>query len=440
MEECSKQDTNTRSMLQRNLHTVKDVRQQVDASMDQRADALFPLGDGWVSEPHARSLPERSLSPWCERTWPSVSAALADGTIDSEQRRALCVRSVLAELPPEEPVWMAGDGTGVERLEALTSEDRGVMHLSNLPRCDTPISLGWSCSVVGLVPDTPSRWTPPLEIQRISTDQTAIGVAMKHLRRLTPLLGDRKVIVLADRWSSTPDMLRACRELGDSVLIRVKSNRTLSRKPVRIHPRGPFPRDGALVQETRPETQTEPHAVWKGTAAAGRLTKVSRWDDVHVQQDRDLLLSVIRVERTSARDTTRDPRVSWLLTRDDLVPLERVSERSGLRFSEEQVVRFLTQDVLWTSVQVRTPGQFLLWSWSVALAFMQLSLARELGQHVLRSWEAKERPVTPRHVRRVMPSMLSQRGTPARPCHPRGKALGRAKGFHPTSALRHPVV
>jgi hypothetical protein len=265
-------------------------------------------------------------------------------------------------------------------------------------------------------------------------------VALKQLRQLKPLVGDRKVIVLADRWSGTPELLRACRERGSSVLIRVKSTRKRSRKPGRIHPRGPFPKDGALWQGTRPETQTEPQAVWEGTDAAGRRTRVSRWDDVHVQQDRDLMLSVIRVERPSARDTTRDPRVSWFLTRDDLVPLERVSERSGLRFSEEHVWRFVKQDVLWTSVQVRTAGQFLLWSWMVALAFIPLYLARELGQHVWLPWEAKERPVTPRHVRRVMPSMVSQLGTPARPCQPRGKALGRAKGFHPKSALRHPVV
>jgi hypothetical protein len=131
--------------------------------MDQRADALFHRCDGWVSEPQARSLPERSLSPWCERTWPGVSAALADGKIDREQLRALCVRNVLADLPPEEPVWIAGDGTGVERLEAFTSEDRGVLPLSNLPRCDQPISRGWSFSVVGQLPDTPSSGTPPLE-------------------------------------------------------------------------------------------------------------------------------------------------------------------------------------------------------------------------------------------------------------------------------------
>lgn len=423
-----------------NLNTLKEFRQQAYSCMEQRADALFRLCDGLLSEPQARSLPELSHSPFFDRQWPSVYAALADGKISIEELRALCVRSVLAELPADAPVWIAVDGTSVERLEAKTSEDRGVIHLSNLPLTDKPVSIGWSFSVVGLLPEQPSSWTPPLDIQRISSTQTAIGVAIEQLRLLKPLLGSRRVIVLADRWYGTPEMLRACRELGYSVLIRLKSNRKLYRAPVRTHKRGAPPKDGPLLQGTRPQTQTEPAAVWEGTDAAGRMTKISRWDEVHFQQDRDLTLSVIRVERTSARDTKRDPRVSWFLTLDDLVPLDQVPAKYGLRFSEEQGFRFLKQDLLWTCAHVRSPAQFLLWSWIVALAFTQLYLARQLGLYALLPWEAKGRPISPRQVRRVMPSILVQVGTPTRPCQPRGKASGRAKGFHPKPAPRYPVV
>jgi hypothetical protein len=235
-------------------------------------------------------------------------------------------------------------------------------------------------------------------------------------------------------------MLRACRELGYSVLIRLKSNRKLYRKPRRIHPRGAPPKDGALLQGTRPETQADPAAVWEATDQAGRGTRVSRWDEVHFQQDRELVFSVIRVERTSARGTKRDPRVSWFLTLDEVVPLEQVPQRYGLRFSQEHLFRFLKQDLLWTQAHLRTPAQFLRWSWIVALAFLQLYLARPLGLAALLPWEAKGRPVTPRQVRRVMPSILWQVGTPVRACQPRGKAPGRAKGFHPPPAPRYPVL
>ncbi len=423
-----------------NFNTWKEFRQQAYDCLERRPDALFGLCDGLLSEAHARSLPELSLSPFFDHTWSSVYAALADGKMDLERLRRLCVRSVLAEWPIDAPVWIAVDATSLARLEAHTSEDRGAIHRPNLPLCDKPISLGWSFSLVGVLPEQPSSWTPPVEIQRISAQETASEVAIEQLRRLKPLFGKRQVIVLADRWYGTPEMLRACRELGYRVLIRLKKNRKLYRKPVRLHPRGPFPKDGALLQGTRPETQTEPQAQWEGTDAAGRMTTISRWDDVHFQQDRELILSAIRVERASARDTKRDPRVSWFLTLDDVVPLEQVPARYGLRFSEEHVLRFLKQDLRWTAVHVRTPEQFERWSWIVALAFLQLSLARSLGQQALLPWEAKGRPATPRQVRRVMPSLLPQVGTPTRPCQPRGKAMGRPKGFHPKSAPRHPVV
>lgn len=423
-----------------NLNTLRDFRQQAYTCMERRADALFHLCDALLTETQARSLPELPHSPFFDRQWTSVYAALADGKSDLKELRALCVRSVLTDLPEDALVWIAVDATPVERPEAETGEDCGYIHVCNLPLCDKPISIGWSFSVVGLVPDQPGRWTPMLDVQRITSTQTAIGGAIEQLRLLKPLFGSRRVIVLADCWYGTPEMVRACRELGYHVLIRLKSNRKLYRAPVRTGKLGRPPLDGPLLQGTRPETQHAPDAVWEGTDQAGRLTQISRFDAVHFQQDRDLPLSVIRVQRTSARDTKRDPRVSWFLTLDDLVPLEQVPARYGLRFSQEHGFRFWKQDLLWTAARVRTPAQFLRWSWIVALAFTQLYLARPLGLHALLPWEAKGRPITPRQVRRVMPTILSQLGTPASPCQPRGKAPGRAKGFRPKPAPRHPVI
>lgn len=422
------------------FNTLKTFRQQVYDCLDSRADALFSLCDGLLSSPQARSLPELSHSPFFDRKWPSVYAALADGKIKVEPLQELCVRSILAEWPEGMPVWIAVDATPAQRPEAETSEDRGYIHVSNLPLADKPISIGWMFSVVGLLPEQTSSWTAPLDVQRISSKQTAITVAIEQLRRLKRLFGNRQVIMVADRWYATPEMLRACRELGYSVLIRLKSNRKLYRQPVRRFPIGRPPQDGPLLQGTRPETQFGPSVIKETTDEKGRLIRVSRWDEVHFQQDRNLILSVIRVERQSASGTKRDPRVSWFVTLDQLIPLEQVPQRYGLRFSEEHLFRFLKQDLLWLDAHVRTPEQFLRWSWVVVLAFLQLYLARELGQHALLPWEAKGRPVTPRQVRRVMSTLLSQLGTPVRACQPRGKAPGRAKGFRPQPAPRYPVI
>ena len=90
---------------------------------------------------------------------------------------------------------------------------------------------------------------------------------------------------------------------------------------------------------------------------------------------------------------------------------------------------------------MRTPEQYERWSVLVALAHNQLLLARDLGQAAFRPWERRStHALTPQQVRRGMSLILSQVGTPAQECKPRGKSPGRAQGFHPQPAQRYEVV
>src|SRR5438128_7948716 len=112
-----------------NLNPLKTFRQHVYDCMERRADALFSVCDGLLSEPAARSLPELAHSPFFERQWPSVYAALADGKMNLDEVRARCVRQALADVPADAVVWIAVDGTPVERPEAHSSEGRGYIHV-----------------------------------------------------------------------------------------------------------------------------------------------------------------------------------------------------------------------------------------------------------------------------------------------------------------------
>jgi DDE superfamily endonuclease len=420
--------------------TLQHVRKGIYECFEQAADALFNLTDALLCESQAQSLPELSLSAFFERKWPSVYEALEDGQINVEQLRALWVTTLLAQRGDNEPIWIAVDASNIERPSATTSQDRGIIHLSNLPLVATPLSVGWQVSSVVLLPEQPCSWTPILDQQRIATSQTPIQVAIAQLQALRPLFGSRRVIVVADRGYGTPQFLRACYELGYSVLIRIKSDRRLYRPGVRIHTYGPTPKDGPLFQGKRKETHPEPEAVCQLQDSKGRCVRISRFGNLHFQQDRELVVKVIGVEREAAKGTKRDPRLSWFVTFDDSIPLQEVPQQYARRFSQEHHYRFLKQDLLWTRVHVRTPEQFERWSWLVAVAFNQLYLARELGQALHRPWERKDRPVTPQQVRRLMPTILLQLGTPARACQPRGKAPGRPKGFHPKPAQRFLVI
>jgi hypothetical protein len=415
-----------------NENRVKQIRQRVSDCMECGADALFNLADALWCESHAYSLPDLSVSLCVELHWPSASDALEDGQITVEQRRAFWVKALVKERAESEPIWVGVETSHVERATARTSADRTIIHLPTLPLVDTAIRLGWTCSSVVVIPQQVSCGTSMLDQKCVSREHTAIEAAIGQRQARRPLCGTRPVLMLADRWSSTPEFLRACHALGSSVRIRLTSHHTHSRVPVRIHTRGAPPTDGLLFQGTRPETPGTADEVCQQPASGGTV-QISRWTHWHVQQDRQRNLAVITAERGAATGSTRDPRVNWFVMRDAVIPLSQVTPHAGRRFSQEHGSRFLKHERLWTRVLVRTPVPCERWRWLVALA-------RELGPVVHRSWERSDRPITPLQVCRMMPTMMVPPGTPARPCQPRGQSPGRAKGFRPQPAVRFPVV
>ena len=323
-----------------NLNILKQLREQIYASFERGGDALFNLADALLSESQAQSLPELSQSPFFERKWPSAYEALEDGRINSDELQKVFVSTLLTQMAKGEPIYVGVDATVIERAEAQTSEDRGYIHLPNLPLVEKALSVGWQYSNVVLLPQTPSSWTPVLDTRRIPTEKTAVQVAIEQLRALRPLFGDRQVIVVADRGYATPEFLRACQDLGYHCLVRLKTDRRLYRPAKRLHPRGPIPKDGSLFQGKRKETHGEPDATACLQDAKGRTVHISRFDKLHFKQDRELVVQVICVEREAAKDSKRDPRLSCYITLDDLIPLQEIPTHYARRFSQEHGYRF----------------------------------------------------------------------------------------------------
>jgi hypothetical protein len=434
--------TNRRSITQMNLNTLKDFRQQMYSCFERSGDALFNLSDALLSESQARSVPELSLSVFFERRWPSVYEALQDGRLNVDRLRKIFVEALIPTTPRDEPIWLGIDSSGMQRLEAGSNRDRGMIYVPNMPHATKPVSVGWQFSTVMLLPDHPSSWVGILDQQRIGTEQTAIEVGITQLRAVLALMS-RPVIVLADRWYAVARFLCACRELGCEALIRLKRNRKLYRRapPRKEKQRGAPCKHGPLFQGTRPETYGPADAEWGGTDEHGKRVVVSCWKQLHFREAPEAEVCVIRVQRESARDSKRDPRESWFMwTGSQEVPLEQVRTWYRKRFSQEHGYRFLKQDLLWEEAHLRTPEQVERWSWLLACACNQLLLSKQLGLALQRPWESKQRAVTPQQVRRVMPSILQQVGTPARPPKPRGKSPGWQKGRQRTPAPRFAVV
>ena len=289
-----------------------------------------------------------------------------------------CFISVMrcsARFLQERRVFISVDAISVPRPEAKTSEDRGIIPVSNLPRAAKPISVGWQFSTVMVLPTEASSWVGILDQQRITKKQTAIAVAIAQLRALLPLL-QRPVLVLADRWCATTDFLRACQELGCQVLIRLKSNRKLYRRaPARTKKKGRPPLDGALLQPKRRETLEASQEDWSRTLPSGTATTVRCWKHLHFKQARDIEVNVVQVQWEAATGSKRDPRESWFVLLDEApLPLPTLAPVYAHRFSHEHGYRYLQEGLFWCHVHVRTPEQFERWSLVVAIVMNQLRL------------------------------------------------------------------
>jgi len=242
------------------FNPVKDVRQQMYGCFERSADALFNLSDALLSESAARSVPELSLSAFFERRWPSVYEALQDGHINVERVRQVFVEALIGREASDEPIWPGLDSSSLERLEAESNRDRGMIYMPNLPHATKPVSVGWQFSTLMLLPTQPSSWVGILDQGRISTEQTAIEVGIAQLRAVLPLI-HRPVIVLADRWYAVARFVQAWRELACAALLRLQRNRKLYRAvPARL----PKQRGAPAKHGPLPLSRQPPPDAWRG--------------------------------------------------------------------------------------------------------------------------------------------------------------------------------
>jgi hypothetical protein len=415
--------------------------------MTASSEQATPCSTRWTrfrSESTAHSLPELSLSPLFVRRWPSLYAAFEDGKIDTEHLRQVFVQ--FAPLPgPGEYVFVGIDTSNLYRREAESAGDRSLLPLPNLSPGEHAVCPGWVISSIVLLPQQAGQATFVLDSRRVASCGTATQVGADQLLAVVELLVQRglRPVIIGDRWYACAPFLLCMAEVAASCLLRVKSKRVFYRRaPARqAGQRGASRKDGDRFQCCDESTHGEPDASWEGTDAKGQRVEVHCWKQLHLRRARHIELSVIQVVRHGASDRRPDPRISWFVWKgEEEAPLAQISPTYRLRYSQEHGYRLDKQVLLWDEPRLRTPEQTERWTQVVACAHNQLVLARPLVERVYRPWEQRRWVLTLTQVRRGMPSLLTQLPTPARVPQPRGKAPGRAKGFHPKPVVRHPVI
>jgi hypothetical protein len=422
-------------------NTLSDFRVALYACFLRAGDALMNTADALLTDTSAHSFVELSLAACFERRWPSLYKAFENAVIDRQALQRLFAR--FAPLPtPQQRLVLGVDASSIARPLSKTARDRTYVHASNLPEGSKPVVAGWQFSTLAVLPKTPSSWTYVLDNQRIKSTATQGEVAALQLQTLVPLL-PAGALLLGDGYYGNVTFLRLTEAIACDKLLRFAKNRLLYR-PAPPRPNKPGPgapkKDGDVFKCHDASTQGCPDACWEEPDANGQAVAVACWHNLHFKDARQITVSVLRVTRHAAKDTKRDPKVSWFVfAGQSLPPLEQIPALYARRYSLEHGFRVDKQELLWEQVRLRTPEAYQHWTDMVACVRNQLCLSREIGAS-RQPWERKQRPVTPSQVRRAMGTIIRQLGTPARVCQVRGNSPGRRKGAIVGKAPRFKVV
>jgi len=269
-----------------------------------------------------------------------------------------------------------------------------------------------------------------------------IGVAPWQAVLPNVRTGGERPVLLRDRGDSNAPWVTASARRPTDQLIRARADQVLERPaPAPTGQRGAARKDGARFQGSALPTHGSPAADWIGGDAQAQTVQVSCWSGLQLRTARTVTRTAVRIIRSGARGTKRDPREAWVWWLGGRLPaLEELAGRDPRRFGQEHGSRFDNHDLRWAAPHVRTPEQMARWRDLVAVVHNALVLARPRVDAERRRWAARTRPPTPRQVRRAMGKRMAHLGTPARPPQPRGKAPGRAVGAVVKRAARHAVV
>ena len=416
-----------------------EFRQAAYQCLGHARDAQFELVDAVLLTPTASSFVELALSPVFRRRWPSVYAAIADGTPD---RQGL-LRLYTAQLPSSPRPLLAGDHTAWPRLSARTLKDRTVEHQPTKIKGQKPITIGQGYSTLVWLPaETAGQsWALPLLHERLTSTDTPINKAVGQLRQVVAALPARPVVTWDSEYGNGV-FAQASAGIAADHIIRLRPNLGLYGPPPPYSGHGCPRKHGVKFKLAAPPTTWEPgmETLEVDDPQLGPI-RLTVWHALHFRQTPQQPMPVVRIERLQARGTRRDPKALWLCWLGQPPPALREWWRYYLRrFGVDHWYRFAKQRLHWTLPCFSTPEQAERWSDLLPLSTWLLWLARGLVADKPRPWQKAQPAPTPGRVCAGMGAVLAVIGTPAQAPKPRGKSAGWPKGQPRKRRERYAVV
>lgn len=427
---------NTTETAQQKLTRLSEFRQESYNCFARSGDALFELVDALMLSPQLQSFPDLSSVPVFRRRWPSLYECLEDGQIDEKELLGLYLKT----LPESERPVLVGDHTAWPRLYTQTLEDLSIQHQPTPIVLQVPITIGYGFSTLGVVPEDKGSWFLPLLHERIESQLTPSERAAKQLETIVPLLAQRPLVLYDSEYGSGA-FFKHTAQVECDLLVRIKSHRTLYRPAPPYCGKGRPPKHGSSFRFKDPQTWGRPDEEFEcDDEQLGRI-KVQGWGRMHFKDAPACPFDLLRIERFSARDTKRDPKVVWLGRRfKDHQPLAACWRYYLRRYCIEHWYRFIKQNLHWKLPALSTPAQSQLWSLLIVLASWFIFLAREVVKDQPKPWQKPQTNLTPGRVQQSIAPLLASIGTPAAAPKPRGKSPGWQKGRSREKRTTYPLV
>ena len=427
---------------------------------------LMDLVDALSSNTAASSVVELSLNPHFRRHYTALNKAVAVNALTDQQLADLACQTISGAVKRKFHL-LGTDVTSNPRPFAETLPDRGFVYQPNTIKGNKPIVIGHQYSFWAWLPEYAQQktgnWVVPLSIQRVSSQANKEMVGAKQLG---DLLTDKSLpfqeafcVEVADSAYSKPAYLNANRKHTNLVTIaRARGTRTFYRQPVPSNK----PEKGHPAWYGKPFPLKDPET-WETLDQVAETTFVSRkkvpyrvevqaWHNLLMRGKKDCPmhqypLTLVKIRWYNQQGEALFQKPLWLIVMGDRrmqLSLLDIYEAYLQRYDLEHFFRFGKQKLLLDKFQTPDDKHEEHWWRLVALAYLQLWVAKDLASHLPRPWErylpSVDKLPTPAMVLRDMSRIIRQIGTPAPVPKPRGKSPGRRKGVKFTPRIRQPVM
>ena len=426
------------------------------------------LVDALSSNTTAKTAVELSLNAHFRRHYTALNKAVTVDALPDQQLAGLACQTIGTSLKRKYHL-LGTDVTSNPRPYADTLPDRGFVYQPNTIKGNKPIAIGHQYSFWAWLPEYTGQktgnWVVPLSMQRVSRQANKEMVGAKQLNDLLTdkglPFGEAFCVEVADSAYSKPAYLNANREHSNLVTIaRARGTRTFYHQPVlddRPARKGHPIWYGKPLRLKEPESWGVPdQTVETFFLSQKKVTyrvEIQAWDNFLMRGKKDCpmhqhLFTLIKIRWYNQQGEALFQNPLWLIVmgdkRSDLSLLD-IYEAYLQRYDLEHFFRFGKQKLLLDKFQTPDDKHEEHWWRLVALAYLQLWVAKDTASYLPRPWErylpsAVEKQLTPAMVLRDMSRIIRQIGTPAPVPKPRGKSPGRRKGAKLTPRIRQPVM